>query len=311
MTNRNLYQEITSTIVEMLQTHLQNWDMPWIANYQTGSLAFNAISKNRYQGINQLLLSFSLAKNNFTQNAWLSFKQIEKNGGKVIKGCKSTTVVYWSTLYYQGDTLIQEDLVKLMSAQEFDSRGIKKVTVLRNYPVFNIAQTQGLPQELYQTSEIANVSPLQMDERAETFLLSTGAKVLFNNQNQAYYNPAKDMIILPYRSQFKSKESFYDTILHEIGHWTGHPERLNRDLHNKFGTFEYALEELVAELFCAFASSTLGFDKRITNNAAYIKNWIHAMNNDPKYIFKASRLAENAIKYLESKGAFENPIVET
>jgi len=46
--------------------------------------------------------------------------------------------------------------------------------------------------------------------------------------------------------------------VHELGHWTGHETRLNRDLRNTFGSGEYAREELRAELASYFTYSQLG-----------------------------------------------------
>lgn len=91
---------------------------------------------------------------------------------------------------------------------------------------------------------------------------------------------------------------FYATLLHEMVHSTGTPERLNRNTGKRFGDNLYAKEELVAELGAARVGQELGFDKRILdNNAAYLDGWISSLKQEPKFILslmgdvdKASRM---------------------
>ncbi len=310
MNNKNLYQEITKTIVEMLETQLEKWNMPWICLDQNGESAHNALSHNTYNGINQLLLSYMTFKNAYQKNSWLTFNQISKMGGKVVKGCKSVPIYFWSILYYQNESIIPEDVIKTMSQEEYNNRGIKKVSLLKYFPVFNISQTEGLAEEFYYVKEKNVLTDPEMDTRAEQFIKETGAEIQYKAGDRAFYSPINDSIVLPFREQFKSQTAYYDTVLHELGHWTGHPKRMNRELHNKFGSENYAFEELVAELFSAFTCSHLGINKTMTNNASYIKNWIEALNNDHKYIFRASKLAENALKQLESEISSKKERVE-
>jgi antirestriction protein ArdC len=48
--------------------------------------------------------------------------------------------------------------------------------------------------------------------------------------DRAFYRPATDSIHLPDRGQFPTADNYYATALHELGHWTGHESRLDRDL---------------------------------------------------------------------------------
>ena len=52
--------------------------------------------------------------------------------------------------------------------------------------------------------------------------------------------------------------NWHRTALHELGHWSGHSSRLNRDLSGNFGSALYAKEELVAEMTSAFVCASLG-----------------------------------------------------
>src|ERR1039458_156168 len=53
---------------------------------------------------------------------------------------------------------------------------------------------------------------------------------------------------------FRRPPEFAATALHELGHWTGHRTKLNREegMKAKFGSVAYAMEELRAELSSAF-----------------------------------------------------------
>ena len=52
---------------------------------------------------------------------------------------------------------------------------------------------------------------------------------------------------------FPTRNGYYQTALHEVGHSTGHPDRMNREslqqgIEKGFGSPEYAREELRAEI---------------------------------------------------------------
>ena len=71
--------------------------------------------------------------------------------------------------------------------------------------------------------------------------------------DRAFYNLNRDEIVLPERGQFPSANHYYQTALHELGHSTGHPERMNREtltqgISEGFGSPAYAKEELRAEI---------------------------------------------------------------
>lgn len=63
---------------------------------------------------------------------------------------------------------------------------------------------------------------------------------------------------MPVAQAFGSAEGWSATALHELGHATDHPSRLNRDLRGRFGSQAYAMEELRAELASVFMQGELG-----------------------------------------------------
>ena len=102
---------------------------------------------------------------------------------------------------------------------------------------------------------------------------------------------------MPKKSQFKTKEGFYSIMFHELSHWTGHKSRLNRKVDNRFGSRDYAFEELVAEISASFLCCHLGF-RYETRHSAYVKSWIEVLKEDKTAIFRASSLAQKATEFI-------------
>ena len=122
--------------------------------------------------------------------------------------------------------------------------------------------------------------------------------------NEAYYNPINDEVHVPKSSQFKDEYSFYATQLHELSHATGHPNRLNREIVNTFGSEEYAKEELRAEISSSFMMQKLklNYDENHYNeHKSYIRNWIDILKNQPSELFKAIKDADKIVNYMEEQ----------
>ena len=136
---------------------------------------------------------------------------------------------------------------------------------------------------------------------AEEVIASSQCEIVEAMQPRAYYSPTEDKIMLPPRDHFKSQEAFLAVTLHEMSHSTGHPDRLNRSLNNKFGTPEYAKEELNAEFGSAFLQMDLGIqlsDEAVNDHAAYLQSWISVLENDPNELFRAVHNASEISDYL-------------
>ena len=227
--------------------------------------------------------------------------QINTLNGSVIKGQKSTPIIFYKTAYLDGDKkYYKPETVKTMSFNQVQEKGIEAIPVLKIYRVFNLAaQTEGLDEHFYKIEPKDELKDFEKDEAAEDLIRATGATIIERRSNRASYDQDSDSIVLPMRDQFQGlKEHFYATALHETVHWTGHPKRLNREFGDKFGDDAYAKEELVAELGSAFLSAHLGFTQAITNNASYISSWLGIMKKDEKAIIAASAAAQKAADYI-------------
>ncbi|MBB6414412.1 zincin-like metallopeptidase domain-containing protein [Mesorhizobium sangaii] len=138
----------------------------------------------------------------------------------------------------------------LLAAAEGDEP--QAVPYLKRFTVFNVAQCDGLPEHFP-----AAAAPLPEREtipQAEALVRSSGADFRIGGE-RAFYTLAGDYIQVPPQPAFFQQIDYYRTSFHELGHWTGHPSRLARDLSGSFGSKVYAREELVAAAFSATASA--------------------------------------------------------
>lgn len=95
-------------------------------------------------------------------------------------------------------------------------------------------------------------------------------------------------------------EAYYSTLLHELTHWSGSPQRLDRAKGKKFADQNYATEELVAELGAAFLSAELEITQSPKeDHAAYIANWLEVLKNNKQCVFTAASEASKAVDYLQ------------
>lgn len=269
MAKFDLYQTVTDKIIAAIE---ENGTLPWVRPWATFGGPRNGMTNRPYSGVNHLLLSIAGA--GYGSNEWFTFKNAQKLGGTVRKGEKGTQVVYWN--------IIKKD----------DGTGKEETfPLLRYFMVFNREQIDGLPEP--KKAEEVSFDPITA---AEDFISGTGANIRFGG-DRAVYNMATDSITLPVREAFNDPASFYATAFHELIHWTGHRSRLDRLAATPFGSPEYAKEELVAELGAAFLCADKGIIGK-TQHPEYIANWLTALKNDKRFIFKASSLATKAVAFL-------------
>ena len=109
--------------------------------------------------------------------------------------------------------------------------------------------------------------------------------------------------MLPQRDQFPTQNGYYQTALHECGHATGHPDRMNREtlkegIANGFGSPEYAREELRAEISAMMTGERVGVGHDPQRGAAYVENWVKVLEKDPHEIHRAARDAQKMTDHL-------------
>ena len=159
--------------------------------------------------------------------------------------------------------------------------------------VFNAEQIDGIP-PLELTDKAFEWEPV---EKAESILSNSGANIRHDQSNRAFYRYATDSIHLPPRENFEEPGLYYGTALHELGHWTRHASRLDRE-NGPFGSEMYAREELRAEIASWMLGQDIGIPHDPEQHAAYVQSWIKALEDDPYEIVRACRDAEHIKEYL-------------
>lgn len=278
-TGKSVYAIVTERIIEQLNKGVVPWRQPWT----DAGLPCNLISKKPYRGINLMLLG-SLG---YAQNYFLSYKQLEKIGGKAKKDEKPHIVVYWNFPEKKQD-------------DDMEGAGEKKA-ILRYYSVLNVAQCENIPADLIPQNSIREVQPITACENVMIHMPNC-PKVKYKEQ-KAYYNPLLDFINMPKENTFESMESYYSTLFHELVHSTGHHSRLNRIClaqMAEFGSEQYSLEELVAEIGTCYLQSFTGITQQFEQSMAYIQGWLKKLKNDSHFVVTASSMAQKAIDYIHN-----------
>lgn len=282
----NVYEIVNKRIIELLE---QEQVIPWRKPWRSTAGPRNLISKKPYRGINQFLLNCSP----YSSPYWLTYKQATEKGGHVLKGEKSTLVVFWKWL----DRKESESVVG--SCEESP---LGKVPLLRYYNVFNLDQVDGIPHP--KEPEVENqFTPI---ETAEQIIENMQCKpVIQYGGNRAYYSPMLDYVQMPDRESFNSPEGYYDTLFHELSHATGHGNRLGRKgvmEPSYFGSHDYSAEELCAQFSSSMVLGHLGIEQQtIENSAAYIQNWLKVLKNDKKCLVLAAAQAQRAADFILNK----------
>ena len=276
MNVNEIKEKITAEIIESLKTNQSLWSRAWKPCQPQ-----NHASKKAYSGINNLILTLKTMNKGYDSPYWMTYKQLNKLEHSVIKGQKSTMIIYY-------------DLIESKNTNEDGSK--KKIPLLKYYNVFNLDQTT-----LKNKVDInETIDPTLQNYDIENVISSFDCPIIRAAQDKACYSPSEDKIYLPTTGQFKTLHGYYATALHEISHATGHASRLNRKLLNGFASSEYAREELIAEIATMFILGYYGVDNTeiSTNNKAYIKSWLKFLENDNNFIFTASKHAGEVLEYI-------------
>jgi antirestriction protein ArdC len=282
----NFYQEITDKIIAELEAGRVPWVQPWGTAVAKAPLAVprNAATRRHYSGINVLVLWDAVIKHGFSSQNWLTFRQAFALGGHVRSGAHGTTVVY------------AHRFAPAQERQRAERDGDEPDTIpfLRRFTVFNTDQCEDLPQNL---ASVPGPLPEGLIlPQAEALIQASGAEVRIGGDH-AFYSAVHDFIQVPRPDAYFDPINWHRTALHELGHWSGHPSRLGRDMSGNLGSASYAKEELVAEMTSAFVCASLGISPTV-RHADYLGSWVDILREDARAIVRAASAASKAADYL-------------
>lgn len=279
MNNQQVIESVTARIIEQLKAGVKPWDAPWDRSGGTFSIPRNVKTQEFYHGINIPILWEVASRKGYSTNLWIGYDQARQLGGHVKKDEKGTHGIIYKPLVVDDEE--KED-------------GKRTIPMLKTFVVFNLDQIAGLDHLRPQPPKAGEVfEPILV---AEEILKKSGARIVEGGP-RAFYQKLLDLITLPDRWRFKKAEDFYTTGLHELGHWTGHPSRLDREWGKRYGDNAYGFEELVAEMASAFLCSHLGLTGELQHEN-YIGSWLKILKEDYRALVKAASQAQKAFEYI-------------
>jgi antirestriction protein ArdC len=283
---RDLRQEITDSIIAAMEKGTAPWQKPWQAG--ACEIPMNPTSGKSYRGGNALQLMVTAMRQGFDDPRWLTYRQAQENEWQVRKGEKGTQIEFWQ--FPKGK------LEELDDSRDLPAGESKDKFIYRVYTVFNASQIEGIPAHTPRVRQ-----EWEVYQSAETILQNSGARIIHDQQDRAFYSRLTDDIHLPPRAAFKSAGEYYGTALHELAHFSGAENRLNRETLNesyRFGDPNYAKEELRAELASVFLMAERGIPHNPNSHAAYLNSWLTTLKSDKHEIFRAARDAHRAADLL-------------
>jgi antirestriction protein ArdC len=280
-------------LMESLAKELEAGKLPWDKGFR-GMRDVNAVTGKAYSGGNVIRLLASARAQGFEDPRWCTFKQAQEQGWNVKRGSKGTRIEFWSKI---------EDKDK---DQESAPKGNERPANMfcRMFYVFNGSQIEGIPP----LPAIVLPEPDELRKIAERAAKGMGVQIedrRASDLDSPFYAPSADKIVMPLPEQFNKPGIYEAVLLHELGHATGHPARLDRDTLKLYGTSieTRAREELVAELTSVFARHDLGVavDPR-GHSTAYLQSWASVIRQDPNALFSAAREADKAVGMIKEHG---------
>ena len=279
----DIYAAVTDRIIAQLERGVIPWHKPW-TGIQSG--AISGTTGKPYSLLNQMLLG--------KPGEWYTFNQIQKLGGKIRKGEKSSMVVFWKQMPITDTDPATGEKVERM------------IPMLKYFNVFHIDQTEGITAKVIDPDAIDPATDDAADAIIADYLKRSGVQLEHRQGDEAFYSPSRDRVVLPLREQFQDMAEYYSTAFHELTHSTGHSSRLDRISRRAFfGSEDYSREELVAEIGAAALLNHCGIEtgSSFKNSAAYIQSWLRALRNDKKMIVSASGAAAKAFELITGTAA--------
>ncbi len=294
----NLFAEM---MIEKVESIREDWQKPWFTD---GTMQWPCnLSGREYNGMNAFMLMFHCEKEGYKIPRFCTFDCVQRMNRdakelprvSVLKGEKSFPVMLTTFTCVHKDTKekIKYDDYKKLTPEEQERYNVyPRMQVFR---VFNVAQTnlQEARPELW--AKLESESGRRGIEAGDDFSFEPVDTMIRDNlwicpiypkhQDKAYFSMSKNEIVVPEKSQFKTGESFYGTLFHEMTHSTGIEGVLDRIKHTEFGSEEYAREELVAELSAVLVSQRYGMSRHIKEDScAYLKSWLDKLKESPQFI---------------------------
>lgn len=308
----SIYEKLTPQRKQLVDEILKNLESGkgfWWQGWKVLGAPVSGITGKRYNGVNRLFLTSAMMARGYSDNRWITFKQMEEKGwsfkrdteGNSLGKNAGVPIEYFELRDKETKQPFDRNVLDGMTEEERNAYMDENVYPLRKYyRVFNADVIEGIPAR--EVKEIDTSGRNKRVEKILQFWSENESKIIYGG-DEAFYRRSSDEIHMPERESFVDLPEFYSTGLHEVGHSTGHEKRLNRQMGIR-GTPEYAIEELRAELASMFMEQDLEIEvseKHVQNNSEYIKGWYDSIKADPNILLKAIADAERITGYILAK----------
>jgi antirestriction protein ArdC len=228
---------------------------------------------------------------------WMSADAARYAGNWVKEGEKGTLIEFPKTSDIQairtaeGKTIKDDNGVTQTKTIEFEKPQQGKAFL------FNAEQMKDIvPLEEY-LQKVESAQTLDPTERAVKLVQDSKAEIIHGGQ-EAYYDKQLDVIFLPEPETFDNEVKYLQAAIHQLAHSTGHESRLNRPMQGKFGSLDYAREEMRAAIAAILIGGELKIGHNFGQKDAYMSTFAKILKDEPFEIAKASRDAQKIANLL-------------
>lgn len=294
LVNKDIYKSINKQLLDLINSGEElPWRKPWRDGYRYKGVSYgpqNYVTGSPYRGANAFTMWLYNRLNNEESIYFLTKKQVQDRGGKVLPSAKP--ILVWA--FIKG-TEVKKD--KDGNERTIEHKGIV------SYYVYDLKHTEGV--KPIKRKSINTDEKHEVIAEAQLIIdnMPKRPKITNDGGDRAYYAPYSDSVHMPVQKSFKQPQQYYSTLFHELVHSTGHEKRLKRDLTGKFGSKPYAFEELIAEIGAAYLCGVTNIEYyTLKNTAAYLKSWAKKLTSeiaqDKTFLFRAVLAATKAAKFI-------------
>lgn len=262
---------------------------------------FNPSTGNKYVGPAALILMMQ----DKDDPRWMTSNQASYNKTHVLKGSKGTLINFFSSTITKPVIENGEPALKENGKPKTERVTLDKPQLVDAW-LYNGENLNDMPEWIPEPQRIS------ASERAQNIIDASNA-FLEKEIAAPFYNAHTDLIFMPGKEQFPSPELYYSAALHELTHWTGHENRLNRQA-DPAGNDLLLKEELRANIASFMISAELDLPYDLGDHVGYLNGWAQVMKDNPNELFKAAADAQKIADYVlgleekrELKQEVENP----
>lgn len=329
--DREYERKVADLFIKGMEKNELPWQKPWVPSqrqldYNLFSMVKGKEQSDFYKGINGLLCQLTRALEIKSEDPrWCTITQLMAHNKNtkdpkehlfLKKGVHGLPIKFYSVLY-----LDKNNEVIKTTGDKRPENAVNTKPVLKTYTIFHASQVYKhvYDEEGNKTKDnegnfiykpafpyepkVENTKEFKPLIEPEALIKATGVEVIHDQRDSCYFAPGQDVIHMVKPENFKSDLDYYDTFLHELTHWTGHPSRLDREELKKYSESDKwrAKEELIAEIggYLLAKECNIAFNPS-QNNIAYVQSWMQELKDDPTSIFTACKKADQAMKYIVS-----------